>query len=282
MAFDLVGKAVKTLRLPTVDYSNSPIKIIPAQAGDVNSRYFYVELYDERGDIELTPYSKVLFNTVLPDDRKISNEGEITTREDNGKPVILIKISASMLELTGRVSCDVSISGTDANNEKVILTSQTFYIISTPSQAAGGEALEGDDDYISLVTLLDDIEKLEEELKAAEANRVEVEADRVEAEEARVIAENAREQSLAATTAECEQATADAIAECEKATEDAIAENKQATSDAISECEKATLEAIAATENLQETLDALPFEIQMVDSASTQNIVTLQFVELEG
>lgn len=36
MAFDLVGKAVKFLRLPTVDYLNAPIKIIPAQQNDVN------------------------------------------------------------------------------------------------------------------------------------------------------------------------------------------------------------------------------------------------------
>lgn len=31
----------------------SPIKIIPAQAVDINSRYFSVTLYDDRGDISL-------------------------------------------------------------------------------------------------------------------------------------------------------------------------------------------------------------------------------------
>ena len=48
MSFSLIGKAVKVLKLPTVDYLNSPTKLIPVQQGDIQSRYFNIILYDDR------------------------------------------------------------------------------------------------------------------------------------------------------------------------------------------------------------------------------------------
>lgn len=66
MSFSLIGKAVKVLKLPTVDYLNSPTKLIPVQQGDIQSRYFNIILYDDRGNIDLSIYSKAqLFGTVL-------------------------------------------------------------------------------------------------------------------------------------------------------------------------------------------------------------------------
>lgn len=54
MAFNLLGKAVKNLRLPTVDYLNAPTQVIPVQQGDTNSRFFEITLYDDRGTIPLS------------------------------------------------------------------------------------------------------------------------------------------------------------------------------------------------------------------------------------
>lgn len=48
MSFNLVGKAVKKLRLPTVDYLNAPTQVIPVQQGDTNSRFFEITIYDDK------------------------------------------------------------------------------------------------------------------------------------------------------------------------------------------------------------------------------------------
>ena len=188
MAFDLVGKAVKKLRLPTVNYDNTPIKIIPAQQGDVNSRYFIVELYDDRGDIDLSPYNKVMLNATLPDESLQIAEGEIN-KEDN---TLLIKIAGTMIVNSGKVVCDISLQGTDGNSETIYLTSQTFYIFVALSQA-GDEAIEGDDNYSLLVQLLSDVSALENEVKTAEASRVEAETQREQNEATRQSQETARQ-----------------------------------------------------------------------------------------
>ena len=67
MTFNLMGKAVKILKLPTVNYENTPVTIIPAQQGDANSRFVNISLYDDRGDISLGAYTKVVLNATLPD-----------------------------------------------------------------------------------------------------------------------------------------------------------------------------------------------------------------------
>lgn len=66
MQFDLLGKAVRKFRLPAVDYVNAPVVVIPAQSGDVNSRYFEVTLYDDRGNIDL---GLLFYHSMLYDDR---------------------------------------------------------------------------------------------------------------------------------------------------------------------------------------------------------------------
>lgn len=175
MAFDLVGKAVKNLRLPTVNYNNSPIKIIPAQEGDINSRFFSVTLFDDRGNIPLTPYTKATLNATLPNGEVQIAEGEI----DKEKNIAICKIAGSMLSQLGKVSCDVLLTGKDSTNTDTSLTSQTFYLFVAKSQA-GDNAIAGSDDYTLLVQLLNEVSELEDNIETAEEARVAAEQARVD------------------------------------------------------------------------------------------------------
>jgi len=247
MAFDLVGKAVKNLRLPTVDYNNSPIKIIPAQEGDINSRFFSVTLFDDRGDIPLTPYTKATLNATLPDGELQMAEGEI----DKEKNIAICKIAGSMLSQLGKVSCDILLTGKDSTNTDTSLTSQTFYLFVAKSQA-GDDAIAGSDDYTLLVQLLNEVSELEDNIETAEEARVAAEQARVTAENTRasnetkrVNAENARATAetnrasaetkrASAETARAEAETARASAEATRKTnEDAriAAETKRASAE---------------------------------------------------
>lgn len=187
MAFDLVGKAVKKIKLPTVNYDSAPIKIIPAQSGDINSRFLIIELYDDRGTVDLTPYTKATFNATMPDETLQIALANI--KKDTGE--IICKVAGSMLKETGKVACDVMLQGTDANDEQICLTSQTFYIFVANSQT-GDEAIESDDNYGLLLQLLAEVSEVETHIEEAEASRVQAESSRVQAESARVGAESAR------------------------------------------------------------------------------------------
>lgn len=193
MAFDLVGKAVKKIRLPTVNYDNSPIKIIPAQCGDVNSRFFEIEMYDDRGDIDVSHYDTVILNATLPDGSLQIAEGEI--REE--AKIVVCKIAGSMLSQSGKITCDVSLSGVDSSGEAMKLTSQTFYIFAAASQS-NENAIEGNDNYDALTQLLYEVSQLEAEISSAEQSRVSAEEQRVD--------------EFSSMKADCENATANANA----------------------------------------------------------------------
>ena len=187
MAFDLVGKAVKKLRLPTVNYDNSPIKIIPAQCGDINSRFFSVEMYDDRGDIDLSKYTTVMLNATLPDGTLQIQTGEI----DQTTKTVTCKIAGSMISQSGKVTCDIALQGVDSNGDGIRLTSQTFYIFAANSQS-DDSAIEGDDDYGLLMQLLNEVSQVEAEIKTAEQSRVTAETQRVSAENTRKSQETTR------------------------------------------------------------------------------------------
>ena len=187
MAFDLVGKAVRKLRLPTVNYDNTPIKVIPAQRGDANSRYFVIELFDDRGTMNLTPYSMAMLNATLPDESVETYRGEIN-KQDN---TLTIRISGSMLKQTGRVACDVTLTGDDKNSELMQLTTQTFYLFVAESQSSDS-AVEGDDDYSLLLELLQSLTALEDKVETAESGRVAAEKTRESNESTRQSNEAAR------------------------------------------------------------------------------------------
>lgn len=149
MTIDLVGKAVRRFRLPTVEYNNEPIKIVPAQQGDANSRYFIVTLYDDRGDIDLTDYSTVVISATLPD-KTVQYYGGDINKEDN---TIIIKIPASMMEQRGKSACNITVSYKNEAEEDILLTSQTFYLFIVKSQGGDG-AGEAENDPTSIVSIV--------------------------------------------------------------------------------------------------------------------------------
>ena len=186
MQFDIVGKAVRILKLPTVNYDNHTIKVVPAQVGDVNSRFFEVHLYDDRGEIPFSQYNELYLGVTLPDDSVEYSVGEIDG--DIG----YVKLLSSMLQEAGRLKCSVMLRGQDDNKEEVWLTSQTFYVTVLSSSVFDESQAGNDDDYNLLLGLIKDVEDLEENIETAEAARVEAENKRVEAEKGRVSSENQR------------------------------------------------------------------------------------------
>ena len=186
MQFDIVGKAVRVLKLPTVNYDNHTIKVVPAQVGDVNSRFFEVHLYDDRGEVPFSQYNELYLGVTLPDDSVEYSVGEIDG--DIG----YVKLLSSMLQEAGRLKCSVMLRGQDDNNEEVWLTSQTFYVTVLSSSVFDESQAGNDDDYNLLLGLIKDVEDLEKNIETAEAARVEAENKRVEAEKGRVSAENQR------------------------------------------------------------------------------------------
>lgn len=195
MAFDLVGKAVRKFKLPTVCYDNVPIKVIPAQAGDVNSRFFDIEIYDDRGAIDLRNYETVIFNAKLPNGSLEMYAGVINIEEN----CAIIKVPSSVIKEAGKVVCDISLKGHDGSSEAVLLTTQKFYLIVSESQVSD-EAIEATNEYGLLLELLEDLTELENEVKeseqarnAAEILRESNESERINQENLRISAENSRE-----------------------------------------------------------------------------------------
>lgn len=192
MSFSLIGKAVKVLKLPTVDYLNSPTKLIPVQQGDIQSRYFNIILYDDRGNIYLSIYSKAqLFGTV-PSGLILTTKCEIA--ED--KKSVICQFGGGLTAQAGRIPCDIVLTNEDST---VSLTSQTFYAIVYPSQSAN-IVTENDETYSELLYLINEISTLEKDIHKAEAARAEAENGRVEAE-------NNRESAFATAKSYCEEAT---------------------------------------------------------------------------
>lgn len=182
MSFNLVGKAVKKLRLPTVNYLNAPTQVIPVQQGDTNSRFFEITLYDDRGTIPLSVYTKAVLNGATPIGVVLTSQCEI-----QGSKVVC-KFGGGLSTECGRVPCNITLYNTD-NSEQ--LTSQTFYVIVYPSQAEN-VITENNEDYNQLQVLMKEIANLESQITVAEQARVTAENGRVSAEQARVNAESAR------------------------------------------------------------------------------------------
>ena len=179
MLSNLAGKAVKELILPTVDYSAAPKKVIMAQEGDINSRYFSAVLYDDNGNIDSSLYLEAELNAAMPDSSLLSSEGQIK----GGR--IFCKLSGRMLSMPGRLSCDITLYGLDESNQRISLTSQTFYVFVAASQS-GNEAIENDDNYNKLLELIKEISDIEIAFASAESelwDRIGAEEDRAQTAE---------------------------------------------------------------------------------------------------
>ena len=138
MAVDLTGKAVKRLRLPTVNYDLAPVPIVSAQVGDASSRVLLLSLYDDAGDIDLSTYNTTTLRAVLPsgDTRLLADTEPLKPKSTQ----IVVKIPSGILLEEGRVSCNVILYG----SENKVLTSQPFYIMVSETNGSedGEEATE--------------------------------------------------------------------------------------------------------------------------------------------
>lgn len=185
MRFDLLGKAVRRFRLPTVDYVNAPVIIIPVQEGDVNSRYFEITLYDDHGDMDLSVYSKAMLSGTTPSGIVLTSS-KCEFSED--KKTVIVQFSGGFTAQAGRVACDILFTNAD---NTVALTSQRFYVIVSESQS-GKVITENEENYNELLSLLKEVGDLENNLVTAEDDRVKAETARVTAEKKRVNTEKAR------------------------------------------------------------------------------------------
>lgn len=175
MAFDLTGKALKELRLPTTDYGNTSIRVIPAQVGDSNSRFLKVSLFDDRGTISLANYTRVTLNATLPDGTPQNTLGEI---DPSGKFAIC-KIAGSMLSQAGKVACDVRFIMINGEDEPTSLSSPTFYILNSESQTSDDVA-EGSDGYDLLLQIENELSALKNiaEIFLTDDDILQIEGDR--------------------------------------------------------------------------------------------------------
>ena len=118
MQFDLLGKAVRRFRLPTVDYVSAPVIVVPVQEGDVNSRYFEITLYDDHGDMDLSIYTKVMLSGTTPSGITLtSTKCEIS--ED--KKTVIVLFGGGFTARAGRVACNITFTNSDST---VLLTSR--------------------------------------------------------------------------------------------------------------------------------------------------------------
>lgn len=233
MQFDLLGKAVRRFRLPAVDYANAPVIVVPVQEGDVNTRYFEITLYDDKGDMDLSIYTEAMLSGSTPSGIVLtSTKCEIS---EDGKTVI-VQFGGGFTAQSGRVSCDILFTNIDEN---LALTSQTFYVIVSESQS-GKIITENDGDYNELLALLKDVKALESNITTAESERVLAENSRVSAESKRVAAEKNR--AAAEETRESQEETRQANEEgrIENEDERIDAETARDTAEKAREAEEAS------------------------------------------
>lgn len=226
MAVDLIGKAVKRLRLPTVNYDLAPVPIVSAQVGDANSRRLMVTLYDDRGDIDLSPYTSLMLKGVLPSGVTKYSEETPLTKPDNTQAVV--PIVSDFLSEEGRVSCNIVFY----DSEGTTLTSQSFYImVSETNGTVDGE--EASDDIKDIVDA------------AVEAATAAKQA----AEKAQTAAETAGGAAVAA------QGSATEAVESATAAEKSAEKAEQSAGESAKSAQDAQVSATAAAKDAKEATD---------------------------
>lgn len=155
---NLSGKVVKVLRLPTVEYKTKVI-IIPAKLYDNGSRVLNVSLYDDRGTVSLSGFSRASLNVTLPDATKqVATFGTSDFDTDNNSASLTIP--GSFFSQSGRVICDVTFYGDNGET----LSSQDFTIFVYKGQYSDS-AVTGDNNYSSLQQLLAEVEQYKKDIE---------------------------------------------------------------------------------------------------------------------
>jgi len=185
MSLDLTGKVIKTLRLPTTDYTGTPIQVASAEQADVNTRLLKIVMYDDRGNVSMAPYSIVVLQAEGPDGEVVAVHGEII----DGSVYILL--SPDLLAINGQLTCNVVLGGSDPKFKGMVLTSQTFYIY-VSRRVSGFGSIEDIENYNILIALIQRVTEMEREMDLAESAREDAEIVREDNESKRINNEEAR------------------------------------------------------------------------------------------
>ncbi len=106
MAYDLTGKSVQRVELAVTNCGyNSLVKVIMAKQNDRNSRFIHAIVHDANSIIDCSPCT-VQLNGRLPDGTALVSYGEIIKKD----PYVLIP--SDFLSQVGRVTCDITLTGT--------------------------------------------------------------------------------------------------------------------------------------------------------------------------
>ncbi len=175
MKYDLLGKAVRRFRLPVVDFTNAPVIIVPVQQGDVNSRFFEIALYDDRGDIDLSAYTRAIINGVTPSQITLTSD-KCEIKEDGS--AVIVNFGGGFATSPGKITCQVMFTNSEEN---VALTTQSFYVIVSESQF-DKIVMENEENCNELLSLIEEVEGVERQIENAEEQRVDSENQRKAAE----------------------------------------------------------------------------------------------------
>lgn len=240
MAVDLTGKAVKRLRLPTVNYDLAPVPIVSAQVGDASSRVLLLSLYDDTGDIDLSTYNTTTLRAVLPsgDTRLLADTEPLKPKNTQ----IVIKIPSGILLEEGRVSCNAILYG----SEDKVLTSQPFYIMVSETNGSedGEEATEDITNALNAVMAAASAAQESAKTAVDKANNAQKSAD-----DAKASAEQAAKDANSAA-ASAESAAGDATAALKSAEE-----AEQSAGESAESAKDAQAAATAAAKDAKEAAD---------------------------
>lgn len=240
MAVDLMGKAVKRLRLPTVNYDLAPVPIVSAQVGDANSRVLLLSLYDDTGDIDLSNYNNTTLRAVLPsgDTRLLTDTAPLKPKNTQ----IVFKIPSGILLEEGRVSCNAILYG----SEEEVLTSQPFYIMVSETNGSedGEEATEDITNALNAVMAAASAAQESAKTAADKANNAQKSAD-----DAKASAEQAAKDANSAANS-AKSAAGDATAALRSAEE-----AEQSAGESAKSAQDAQASATAAAKDAKEAAD---------------------------
>lgn len=184
------------------------VQVVKAKQYDNGARFLKITLFASGKKISADPSATVTINA-----RRGDGQGKAYAGKVNDDGTVTVPITYWMLELEDTItSCDVSIIDTA---QKTKLSTLNILIEVEASNYSDGDISE-DDNYDLLVTLINQVEELEDNVEAAEAEREQAEAGRVSAEQSRVTAEQ-RRVSAEQARVKAEQARVQAEEEREEA-----------------------------------------------------------------
>lgn len=129
MAFDLVGKAVKRLRLSAVNFEMQG-NIVYMSQGDFGARYIKASICDDCGDMHLFQYDSASLLITDP------NTGGVTTKAltnciDTDLDCVVFAVPQEATSKVGRMKCQIRLVCGETSQPTAQLTTQPFYLIVT-------------------------------------------------------------------------------------------------------------------------------------------------------